>query len=333
MTRPSIYWRRAVVMAATSTIGVGTLPCVGCQARPDGSKDQSRLDATAKPQPVPAKNADVQRTESYRFTSDWFSSRIGTWEIQLRQFKNQADFRYLEVGVYEGRSFFWVLENLATHPSAQLYTVDIFPEDLFSRFNENLKRSRQPKKVVVKRGLSREILKYLPEEHFDLIYIDGSHVGKEVLRDAILSWELLKSGGILVFDDYLMRPDMPIDLTPKLAIDTFLTEFGDNIELMHKGWQIMAKKRHPCSPVYEDDVSRIGDYCYYWNQYGLKDTKRGLFDQSGKMVILTSESTRQLEGILRAKKPGEVQVDMQTLSHPLTPELASLLIPSAGSSL
>ena len=37
----------------------------------------------------------------------------------------------------------------------------------------------------------------------DLIYIDGSHLAKDVLSDAILSWKLLKPSGVMIFDDYL----------------------------------------------------------------------------------------------------------------------------------
>jgi hypothetical protein len=37
---------------------------------------------------------------------------------------------------------------------------------------------------------------------FDFIYIDGSHLRGDVLTDAVLSWQLLGRGGVMVLDDY-----------------------------------------------------------------------------------------------------------------------------------
>lgn len=41
------------------------------------------------------------------------------------------------------------------------------------------------------------------ENKFDFIYVDGLHLSQDVLYDALLSFDLLKVGGILIFDDYL----------------------------------------------------------------------------------------------------------------------------------
>ena len=46
------------------------------------------------------------------------------------------------------------------------------------------------------------VLRRLPLESFDIIYIDGSHAVNDVLEDAVLSFRLLKPEGILIFDDY-----------------------------------------------------------------------------------------------------------------------------------
>jgi predicted O-methyltransferase YrrM len=50
--------------------------------------------------------------------------------------------------------------------------------------------------------LSKLILTGL-SEYFEFIYIDGSHQAPDVISDAILSFHLLKSGGVIAFDDYL----------------------------------------------------------------------------------------------------------------------------------
>lgn len=66
-------------------------------------------------------------------------------------------------------------------------------------------------------------------EYFDLIYIDGSHQAPDVLTDAILSFQLLRVGGVMIFDDYLWSMDRPgsqdVLKMPKPAIDAFLNIF------------------------------------------------------------------------------------------------------------
>ena len=70
--------------------------------------------------------------KKYEFSTDWFTNqnRIPLWEKMLRPFKGKPDIHYLEVGVYEGRSAIWMLENILTHPSSTLTGIDIFPGDL-----------------------------------------------------------------------------------------------------------------------------------------------------------------------------------------------------------
>src|SRR5262249_31505110 len=63
--------------------------------------------------------------------------------------------------------------------------------------------------------------------YFDLIYVDGSHQCPDVLFDAVVSFKLLRTGGIMLFDDYLwseaVRPDLTDSLRcPKPAIDSFV---------------------------------------------------------------------------------------------------------------
>jgi hypothetical protein len=50
-------------------------------------------------------------------------------------------------------------------------------------------------------------------------------VAKDVLVDAVLAWELLKPGGVVIFDDYAgagFGPRFGRLKTPKLSINAFL---------------------------------------------------------------------------------------------------------------
>ena len=91
-------------------------------------------------------------------------------------------------------------------------------------------------------------MRNLPLESFDIIYIDGSHAKDAVLEDAVLSWRLLKEGGLLIFDDYrwagvfgVAEFDAETDV-PKLAIDPFVRCFDRHFDVIHNSHQLILRK-------------------------------------------------------------------------------------------
>ncbi len=139
-----------------------------------------------------------------------------------------------------------MLENILTNPTSEMTGIDIFPDDLKNRFLENVEIAGASDRVTTMVGYSQELLRELPLDSFDIVYIDGSHHGPDVLEDAVLSWRLLKSGGILIFDDYLWHAtDSFVSeiLRPKLAVNTFYKFYGGQFELIHNDWQVILRKR------------------------------------------------------------------------------------------
>ena len=64
-----------------------------------------------------------------------------------------------------------------------------------------------------------------------------------MLTDAVLSFQLLKPGGLLVFDDYrFILEDRPEE-RPAVAIDAFLTVFTPRCEVLHRELQLVVRKR------------------------------------------------------------------------------------------
>ena len=188
--------------------------------------------------------------KQYDFTVNWFTSNIPVWEKALAGFKGKPDVRYLEIGVYEGRSAVWMLENILTDPTARLTGVDIFAGPYKDQYFANIQRSGSSNKVRTIAGSSQLVLRELPLDSFDMIYIDGSHAKSDVLEDAVLSWRLLKEDGVLIFDDYRWvgclaegELDRPTDF-PKAAIDPFIQCFEEHLEVIHNSNQIIVRKRH-----------------------------------------------------------------------------------------
>lgn len=235
--------------------------------------------------------------EKYTFTSDWFTHNIPNWTHVLNDMKGKPGLAYLEIGPYEGRSFFWVLDNILTHPSSMAIAIDIFNGDVEQRFFDNMRRSGQSLKIKLIKGFSQQKLRDLKLNSFDLIYIDGDHRSKGVLMDAILSWDLLKDGGILIFDDYKLSYDLPMEMRPEFAIDVFLTLFPDESQILIKEYQLIVRKtKNHCNEamgfIKRLDTplvcSRLGAYIYYWKPRKLYEasTNREIPLKEGEISLI-----------------------------------------------
>jgi predicted O-methyltransferase YrrM len=83
------------------------------------------------------------------------------------------------------------------------------------------------------------------ERTFDFIYIDGSHIARDVLIDACMSWPMLKNGGVMVFDDYMWAGSPLLLHRPKPAVDAFTSIFGQELLVLHNGYQVAIQKVAP----------------------------------------------------------------------------------------
>jgi len=183
------------------------------------------------------------------FSQDWFVRHIPVWQDLLGPLAGQ-ECHVLEIGVYEGQSTVWLLENVLTHPASTLTYVDTFAGSaehaatnlihLESRFLANTANDRA--KLIARKGRSDEQLRDLPRGRYDFVSIDGSHEAADVLSDAVLSWPLLKSGGLMCFDDYEWWIDAAPERSPKLAIDAFLAAMRGRCEVVWRGYQIWVRK-------------------------------------------------------------------------------------------
>ena len=185
--------------------------------------------------------------QSYEFTSDWFSSNIPVWMNILNCLAGKPDIQYLEIGTYEGRSLFWVLENILTHPSSRAFVIDPFLDDKkLKRYRDNLRKFNKDGKVSTIIGKSQDELTKLPTCSFDLIYVDGDHDGEAVLKDGILSWSLLKPKGIIIFDDYGWNTKQFPNFKgqhPSHGIDEFYKKFKNKLNTLHSGYQKIFEKQ------------------------------------------------------------------------------------------
>lgn len=173
---------------------------------------------------------------AYEFTNDWFGATGRyIWDKILPQLGPK---KILEVGSWEGNSTCFLMERL--HGPLEIHCVDTWEggaehkgldmSAVKTRFDNNtsfaMSNAKEDVKLKVHVGRSDAILSQMQPDYggyFDFIYIDGSHTAADVLCDAVLAFRLLRSGGVMCFDDYLWRDSDPIDPIncPKVAIDAF----------------------------------------------------------------------------------------------------------------
>jgi tetratricopeptide (TPR) repeat protein len=189
--------------------------------------------------------------QGYHFTQDELSRNIPTWQQHLAQFTNQPDLRALEIGSRDGQATCWLIDQILTHASARITCIDTFDDgnaapilpSTEQRFDANIAKTNTPQKVRKMVGRSPLILRSLIPDSYHFAYIDGSHVGSDMLEATILTWSLVKVGGIIIFDDYGFNSSPEgSDDPPKAAIDPFLQLFRKKIRILHQAFQVIIEK-------------------------------------------------------------------------------------------
>ena len=146
---------------------------------------------------------------------------------------------YLEIGCADGGNAIVISKSYANHPDSKVYCVDPwmdydeYPEykgeqdSAWENFNRNIQVCSDPKKFVVKRGFSDDIVPTFPDQFFDLVLVDGNHETEYVYRDGLMSLDKVKIGGYIVFDDYTI--EWP---TVMVGVDKFVKECASKIRVI-----------------------------------------------------------------------------------------------------
>ena len=151
----------------------------------------------------------------------------------------------IEIGNHEGRSACWIVENMLS-PTGQLCCIDPFnslpTKTLFEQNISKAVSNMQSYKIMTDYSYVALARLISQRRQFDFIYIDGAHHNHEVITDAVMSWKLLKDGGIMLFDDYFPLTDGMIPPSPKTAIDSFQGLFYKDFELLFTNTQLGVRK-------------------------------------------------------------------------------------------
>lgn len=120
----------------------------------------------------------------------------------------------LEIGVFEGFTTALIAKQLA--PEGKLFAVDPFFSGrlgiCWSRFiaQRQVGRAGVAGKVIFVRALSHEAANQIPENSFDLIFIDGDH-SIEAIKQDWADWSgRIASDGVILLHDTQVPPHNPL---------------------------------------------------------------------------------------------------------------------------
>lgn len=246
--------------------GVSNAPIPEIRAKADSLRVSGRACMLTLTQVCPWLGNDVRRSldafiaeqpsefvvdGKYRYTLDVVFDNFFRWPQYLERFKDKRGLSFLEIGSFEGQTACWLLDHWLRDDASRLTCIDTFDfagqnasfsgrsTDLERRFDANIAATGAAHKVEKRIGASQLLLRELPLDHYDLVYVDGSHTTKDVLEDVVLSWRLLKRGGVAIYDDYYDDSREPAQL-PKMAIDAFTSMFRDEMRELGRGDQQIA---------------------------------------------------------------------------------------------
>jgi predicted O-methyltransferase YrrM len=171
----------------------------------------------------------------------YFLPYIPTWKALIDQLATDEPRVAIEVGSLHGACSVWLLENYLNRPALdKLYYIDITESSFLKTNMEPYPHAEflHDKSFNALLSLNTRFTSPIA----NLIYIDAFHHSKNVMEDAVLAWNLLKVGGVLIFDDYTWGPTNSPDEKPQTAIDAFLSAYWNHYNLLGKGSQVYLQK-------------------------------------------------------------------------------------------
>jgi predicted O-methyltransferase YrrM len=181
---------------------------------------------------------------------DWFSAYAKpNFEKYLIPLAGVDNLHFLQLGAYTGDASVWMLENIKPLMLTDVDTWEGSDEEVHKKMNFSKVEIAYDEKVKGRTNKEKcttfdYLFKYsIPGFiEYEFIYVDADHTAASVLLDAELSWPLLKSGGLLAFDDYQWGQHLPASKSPKLGIDLFLERHAGEYEILEQGLQVWIRK-------------------------------------------------------------------------------------------
>lgn len=179
-----------------------------------------------------------------QFTNTWFNNSELKHNIS-RYINKEKINTVLEIGSYEGASACFISDHFLDHEQSTLTCVDPFDTNdsttnvygsIKNTFIANISLSKNYHKIILYEMTSDMFFKN-NIRRFTFIYLDGSHIVENIIRDLFNAIQYCEMGGIIWMDDYLGDNG-----NIKPHIDSFYEKYKYLISIVHKGYQIAFKR-------------------------------------------------------------------------------------------
>ena len=187
---------------------------------------------------------------------------LHNWTIISDYIDLKKPMKCLEIGSHEGQSAMYFLKYILTHTESSLICCDpwikshwlnIKPTNLCYEdvFNFNVVNNNGTNKIIKYQGTNNKLYleSWFKKCIFDIVYIDDIHTYESTVLNINNCWPQLKTGGIMIFDDY-EKEHAIYDKTDavkwcdpvKKAVSEFIKRDKKNIKILFKHYQLIIQK-------------------------------------------------------------------------------------------
>ena len=181
-------------------------------------------------EPLPEKELVTTETFSETPRHGW-NSEPDVCEFIGSLIKMQGAKAVLEIGVFEGETSVKMIEAL---PQGGYYAGI----DINDHRKHNLERSGVAVDFIL--GESIKVIKGMPREHFDFIFVDGDHSWANILPEFKEIERVIAKGGVIAYHDTLHIPDVSELMLYvnyyKYNVVTLNTSEGRGLSILQKLW-------------------------------------------------------------------------------------------------
>ena len=173
----------------------------------------------------------------------------------------------LELGVYKGYGMQWFIDNLLSNEKSIYIGVDIYEESNndFDECHNRIKKSGKKKQINIINKNPKDVLYDMQNKNlFDVILINTSAIEYNVFSDCVLSWNILKYGGILINDDNYWNIYEQEYFRPKDLIESFIRMYSKQCDVLQHNKQVLIRKKleseYKTTKIIDDLLNKIRNY-------------------------------------------------------------------------
>lgn len=193
----------------------------------------------------------VFRKDRYRFCYDRLTSRIPMFTRDLEVFRDRGPLSILVTSPGDGLCTCWLMEKLfSSKKGCSLFCLDPSPKLTWegALLLDNFTNCKGDRRIYLLRTPSPFLCSPLTNTLFDFVYFARRSRSHFVFSHvASAAWQRLRSGGVMMFDDYLMHAN-PLDAIlfqyfPKHDIDGFLSSIDGQYDCITDAYWITISKK------------------------------------------------------------------------------------------